>query len=115
MKRGVGAARPPRGGRASASRSPALRHRGTAFWVGLVLALYAAIAITGVQTARQSHDLRQIYQRLAATQAARDEQLEEYRMLLLERATFAAHQNVERVATEELGMTFPEDVVKVDR
>ena len=87
----------------------------TAFWTGLALALYAAIAITGVQTARQSHDLREIYQRLGAAQAAKDEQLEEYRLLLLERATFAAHQNVERVATDELGMMFPDDVVKVER
>ena len=100
--------------RSGAERRPARRSR-SAFWAGLAALVYAAIAITGVQTARQSHDLRQIYQRLSATQTAKDRQLEEYRLLLLERATFAAHQNVDRVAAEQLGMVFPEDVVKVDR
>ncbi len=97
-----------------AARQPARRSR-AAFWAGLAVAVYAALAVTGVQTARQAHDLRQIYQRLSAVQTAKDDQLQEYRLLLLERATFAAHQNVERVASDELGMMFPEDVVKVER
>jgi cell division protein FtsL len=100
--------------RRGTERRPARRSR-SAFWAGLAAVVYAAITITGVQTARQSHDLRQIYQQLSATQTAKDQQLEEYRLLLLERATFAAHQNVDRVAAEQLGMLFPENVVEVER
>lgn len=87
----------------------------TGLWVAFGLAAYAAVAVTGVQTAMQSDEVRGYNQRLSDIQAAQDEHLTRHRLLLLERATFAGYLNVERVAREELGMGFPQEVVKVRR
>lgn len=85
------------------------------FWLVLGLAAYAAATITGVQTARQSSEVRELFQRLTASQQTEDGHLREYRLLLLERATLAGYHNVERIAADELGMRFPDTVVKVER
>ena len=87
----------------------------TGLWVAFGLATYAAIAVTGVQTAVQSNEVRGYNQRLSDIQAVQDEHLTRHRLLLLERATFAGYLNVERVAREELGMGFPQEVVRVRR
>lgn len=85
------------------------------FWLLLGLAAYATATITGVQTARQSAEMRELFQRLTASQQIEDGLLREYRMLLLERATLAGYHNIERIAADELGMRFPDTVVKVGR
>ena len=93
-------------------------HRGrssTGLWVAFGLAVYAALAVTGVQIAMQSDEVRGYNQRLSDIQAVQDEHLTRHRLLLLERATFAGYLNVERVAREELGMGFPQEVVRVRR
>ena len=87
----------------------------TDVWIAFGLAVYAAIAVTGVHTAMQSDEVRGYNQRLSDIQAVQDEHLTRHRLLLLERATFAGYLNVERVAREELGMGFPQEVVRVRR
>ena len=87
----------------------------TGFWLVFGLAAYAAVAVTGVQTAVQSNEVRAYNQRLSDIQSVQDEHLTRHRLLLLERATFAGYLNVERAAREELGMRFPDEVVKVPR
>ena len=85
------------------------------FWLVLGLSAYAAVAVTGVQTAVQSDAVRTYYQRLSDVQAAQDEYMTRHRLLLLERATFAGYVNVERIARQELDMRFPQKVVTVQR
>lgn len=76
---------------------------------------WLSVAVTGVQSARQSGEMRDLFQRLSTNQQTQDGLLAEYRLLLLERATLAAYQNVERIAAEELDMGFPEEVRQVER
>lgn len=80
---------------------------GIATWVG--------IAVTGIQTARQSAEMRDLFQRLTTNQEVQDRLLAEYRLLLLERATLASYLNIEGVATDDLDMRFPEQVRRVER
>ena len=84
-------------------------------WLALALGAAAAVALVGLQTARQTTQMRESFARLAAVRQQEDDYLREYRLLLLERATFAGYQNVERVAAAELDMGFPEAVVRVGR
>ncbi len=84
-------------------------------WMLISLVVYAGVAVTGVLVARQSSEMRDLFQRLTHSEAIRDEHLRQYRLLLLERATLTGYQNVERVAEQRLGMRFPETVVKVAR
>ncbi len=74
---------------------------------------YVGAAVAGVQTARQADEVRTLFQRLSDNRKVQDDHLREYRLLLLERATFAGTQNVEPVAAERLGMRFPTEVVVV--
>ena len=85
------------------------------FWVVVGVAAYAAAAVTGLQTARQAAELRDMYRQLSEGQQLEDRHLREYRLLLLERATLAGYQNVEPIARDELNMRFPADVVRVER
>lgn len=84
-------------------------------WLAVCLAASLAAAVVGVQTVRQSTQMRETFQRLVTAREREDEHLREYRLLLLERGTFAGYQNVERVAATELDMAFPEAVVQVAR
>ena len=84
-------------------------------WLALALAAAVAVALVGVQSARQTTQMRESFARLAALRQQEDDYLSEYRLLLLERATFAGYQNVERVAAAKLDMGFPEAVVRVRR
>lgn len=88
-------------------------HPGRWMLVGVVG--WIGIAVTGVESARQSGEMRDLFQRLSTNQQTQDGLLAEYRLLLLERATLAAYQNVERIAVEELDMEFPDDVRRVER
>ena len=90
-----------------------LAHPGRWMLVGIVA--WLSVAVTGVQSARQSGEMRDLFQRLSTNQQTQDGLLAEYRLLLLERATLAAYQNVERIAAEELDMGFPQEVRQVER
>lgn len=80
---------------------------GTAAWAG--------IAIAGIETARQSGEMRDLFQRLSTNQEVQDRLLAEYRLLLLEQATLASYLNLESVATDDLDMRFPEQIRRVKR
>ena len=80
---------------------------GIAAWVG--------IAVAGIETARQSGEMRDLFQRLSTNQEVQDRLLAEYRLLLLEQATLASYLNVESVATDDLDMRFPERIRRVER
>ena len=84
-------------------------------WLVAGIAAYAAVAVTGVQTAVQSAEVRGYNQRLSELKASQDVYMTRHRLLLLERATFAGYLNVERVARQELGMGFPQEVVQVQQ
>ena len=84
-------------------------------WLLIGLLAYAGVLLAGVQTARQADAVRGLYQQLSDNRRVQDDHLREYRLLLLERATFAGTQNVEPVAAERLGMRFPAHVVTVWR
>ena len=84
-------------------------------WMLLGVAAWAGIAVTGIQTARQSGEMRDLFQQLSSNQQAQDGLLAEYRLLLLEQATLASYLNIEGVAADELDMQFPEQVRRVER
>ena len=98
---------------AAPQRARAGGRKPAAVWCTLAVAAYVAAAIAGVQTVRQAHEMRGLYRQLSATQEDKSELLVRYQHLLLERATFAGYQNIERTAEEQLGMRFPEQVVQV--
>ena len=81
----------------------------------LGIVAWTGIAVTGIQTARQSSEMRVLFQRLSTNQEVQDRLLAEYRLLLLERATLASYLNIESVATDDLNMQFPEQVRRVER
>lgn len=84
-----------------------------ALWCLLGCAVYIGVALAGVATARQADEVRALYQRLSDNRELQDAQLREYRLLLLERATFAGTKNIEPLAADALGMRFPAEVVAV--
>ena len=77
--------------------------------------VWSGIAVTGIQTAGQSGEMRDLFQQLSSNQRTQDHLLAEYRLLLLEQAALASYLNIESVATDELGMRFPETVRRVER
>ena len=78
-------------------------------------AAWAGIAVAGIETARQSGEMRDLFQRLSTNQEVQDRLLAEYRLLLLEQATLASYLNLESVATDDLDMRFPEQIRRVER
>ena len=89
--------------RTVANASPGDGWRQLAVPLVLVLLVVAA-ALAVVQS---THDCRQLYARLQVLESHRWQLDEEYGRLLLEQSTWAAHHRVERVATDELGMSPP--------
>ena len=81
----------------------------------LGIAAWAGIAVAGIETARQSGEMRDFFQRLSTNQEVQDRLLAEYRLLLLEQATLASYLNLESVATDDLDMRFPEQIRRVER
>jgi cell division protein FtsL len=81
--------------------------------LALVTLLLGATA-SGIQVVYQTHEVRRLHVELQSVQRAQDELLSEYTRLLLERGTLASYQNVERLAVQELSMTFPESVERIE-
>jgi cell division protein FtsL len=77
----------------------------------VLLAIGVISTAVGVVHARQQH--RMAYIELSRLQAERDELDIEFSRLQLEQATWSEPNRIEQVATERLGMQFPEaaDVV----
>lgn len=84
---------------------------GAAFLVILIVATIASAL--GVVYARQKH--RQLFIELTRLERERDDVNIEFGRLQLEQATWAETNRIEQIATEKLGMTYPngKDVVVV--
>ena len=81
-----------------------------ATWVLLLL----AVVLSGVQVASTSQEVRRLHVVREEAQRRQDEHLAEYSRLLIERGALSAYRNVERVARDELAMSFPEDVERIE-
>ena len=79
-------------------------------WLGLTVAVYALVCLTGIGVALKAAEMRALFIQLEDVRTTRDGHLEEYKYLLLERATLKSYQDVERIAVAELDMRFPDEV-----
>ena len=79
-------------------------------WLGLTLTVYALVCVTGIGVALKAAEMRALFIQLEDVRRDRDGHLEEYKYLLLERATLRSYQDVERIAVAELDMRFPDEV-----
>ena len=79
----------------------------------LWLALLVAVVASGIQVAYSANETRDLHEALEAAQTSHDEAMAAQSRLLIERATLAAYQNVERTAQLELNMRFPQTVERV--
>ena len=85
----------------------------TRFLVWFVLLL--AVVASGVQVAYISQEVRRLHVVREKAQHEQDQHLAEYSRLLIERGALSAYVNVERVARDELAMSFPEEVERIER
>ncbi len=83
-------------------------------WVAGVAILLAGIFSSGLQLVESADEMRFLYRSMDELQANQNVLLANYSRLLLERSTLASMQTVEIVATTELQMFFPEDIVQVN-
>ncbi|MYE24388.1 MAG: hypothetical protein F4Y01_10670 [Gammaproteobacteria bacterium] len=79
-------------------------------WLGVTVAVYALVGLTGIGAALKAAEMRTLFSHLEDVRRTRDGHLEEYKYLLLERATLKSYQDVERIAVAELDMRFPDEV-----
>ena len=79
-------------------------------WLGVTVAVYALAGLTGIGVALKAAEMRALFTHLEDVREIRDGHLEEYKFLLLERATLTSYQDVERIAVAELDMRFPDEV-----
>jgi len=84
---------------------------GSNFLIWLVM-LVVAVG-SGIQVALSAHQTRTLHAQLETAQKAQDDALAVQSRLLIERATLAAYQNVERAAQTELNMQFPASAKQV--
>ena len=82
--------------------------------LGLWLLSLAILVGSAIQVVVSTHRVRQLHMTLQELQAERDTEVEEYSRLQLELAAAAAYQNIERTAEEALGMSFPDEVERVN-
>ena len=73
------------------------------------------LVLSGLQVAYATGTVRGQHRTLQTLQNQLDRAVAVYSRLQLELAAVAAYQQVEQTAEEELGMTFPEDVTRVER
>ena len=79
-------------------------------WLGVTVGVYALVCVTGIGVALKAAEMRALFTHLEDVRGVRDGHLEEYKYLLLERATIKSYQDVERIAVAELDMRFPDEV-----
>ncbi|MGE0625276.1 MAG: cell division protein FtsL [Pseudomonadales bacterium] len=82
-------------------------------FLGWLLAL-VFLVVSGIQVAFSTESVRERHKTLQSLQAELDAAAEEYSRLQIELAAVAAYQNVERTAEDKLGMSFPEEVQRVE-
>ncbi len=76
----------------------------------VAIAIYVAIALTGLSIATLSQSVRNQHIALGASQRQQDALLAEYSRLLIERSMLSSYQNVDQVAEGRLAMAFPESI-----
>ena len=82
-------------------------------FLGWLLSL-AFLVLSGIQVAFSTDAVRARHKTLQSLQGQLDNAAEEYSRLQIELAAVAAYQNVERTAEDKLGMSFPEEVQRVE-
>lgn len=81
--------------------------------VGL-LAVFAAVATMALFVVHRAEAKRQLVDRIEDELKQQDQELVDYRYLLIERAALSAFHDVENVALEQ-GMQYPDDLRRVRR
>lgn len=76
----------------------------------VIMLLIFATVISGVSVVYSRHKHRQAYIELSRLEKQRDELNIEFSRLQLEQATWSETNRIEQIATERLGMSFPQDV-----
>ena len=76
----------------------------------MILLLILATVISGVSVVYSRHKHRQAYIELSRLEKQRDELNIEFSRLQLEQATWSETNRIEQIASERLGMSFPQDV-----
>ncbi len=86
-------------------------------WRGVVLGfvLLGVCVFFGVQSAKQSQEIRSLYSQLQQDALAKDALLAQQSRLLLERGALKSFNSVDRLAEDKLGMRFPETITRVKR
>ena len=81
----------------------------------LYAGLFLALLVSGVGTIYTEHLHRKLFIELEALEHARDAMADEWGRLLLERSVWAAHDRIEPLARERLGLEMPSaaDIVLV--
>lgn len=70
--------------------------------------LFAATLVSSVWVAYSSHGSRQLLNTLFVEMKQRDKLQAEWGRLVLEHSTWTAHNRIEKLAVEQLGMQVPE-------
>ncbi len=81
--------------------------------VGLGVLLIALCVGLGVQISSQSQRMRALYSELQKDQVIQDALLAQHSRLLIERGALSSYHGAERLASEKLGMRFPETITRV--
>ena len=76
----------------------------------IILMLILANVVSGIGVVYARHKHRQAYIELSRLEKQRDEINIEFSRLQLEQATWSETNRIEQIATERLGMSFPQDV-----
>ncbi|MAZ45283.1 MAG: cell division protein FtsL [Gammaproteobacteria bacterium] len=83
--------------------------------LSVISLLLLLVVMSGIQVSWNSHRVRSLHAEIQSVQREHDTRLVENSRLLLERSVESSYRNVERYATEQLGMIFPEVVEQVYR
>ncbi len=75
---------------------------------GLMALLFVAILVTAVWVSYSAHESRQLLNTLFGEIQQRDRLQADWGRLLLENSTWTAHNRIEKLAVEQLGMHIPE-------
>ena len=82
-------------------------------WV-FVVALLGSVVASGVQVVYTAHTVRGLHAQLDQLAGRYDEMLADNTRLMLEREALASYAHVERTASQELAMHFPDRVAPLD-
>lgn len=83
-------------------------YRHTSLAVFGVLVLFVAVITTAIMVAYAANESRQMLNSLFVEISKRDQLQAEWGRLVLEHSTWTAHNRIESIAVEHLGMLIPE-------